>query len=135
VLLTFSKNVSVGETDAKFEAVLLTYFNKFPMKHYCEQWIHDWCQLNGWTELYIERSQYWAFPPGAVMPEPIPPKVLRLIKAEKGLSPSEKWWSISAVILTLIAAISSYLLKCPMPIVFAFAFGAITVALMEIEEN
>ena len=53
------------------------------MKHYCEEWVKDWCFENGWTDLYVERCHYWAFPPGAVMPEPIPPRVLRLIKAEK----------------------------------------------------
>jgi hypothetical protein len=46
------------------------------------------------------------------MPEPIPPKVLRLIKAEKGLSPSEKWWSISqwlgAMLALMGAAYLSY---------------------------
>jgi|SRR3712207_2165629 len=104
------------------------------IKHFCEEWLHEWCHLNGWTDLYIERSQYWAFPPGAVMPEPIPPRALRLIKAEKGLSASERWWSVSAVIVALIAASVSFLLQCPVPMMFAFAFGAITVALLEVED-
>lgn len=105
------------------------------MKHYSEEWINEWCQLNGWTELYIERSQYWAFPPGAVMPEPIPPQVLKLIKAERGLCGEERFLSIAAVVVTVTAAILSYCLKSPMPMVLAFAFGAITVALLEVEEN
>ncbi len=104
------------------------------MKHYCDEWIKDWCQENGWTDLVIERSHYWAFPPGGVIPEPIPPQVLRLIKAKKGLSKAEQWWSISGVIVSLIAAILSYFLKSPMPLVFAFAFGALTVALLEVED-
>jgi hypothetical protein len=105
------------------------------MKHYCEEWVQDWCFENGWTDLYVERCHYWAFPPGAVMPEPIPPRVLRLIKAQKGLSGDERFLSISAVVVTVVAAILSYLLQSPMPIVLAFAFGAVTVALLEVEDN
>ena len=77
---------------------------------------------------------YWAFPPGAVIPEPIPSNILRSIKAEKGLCAEEKVWIISATVLTLMAATLSYLLKCPMPLVFAFAFAAITVAQLEVED-
>ena len=105
------------------------------MKHYCDEWIKEWCHENGWTDLFVERNDnYWAFPPGAVMPEPIPPKVLRFIKAEKGLTFEERWLSISAVIGTIVAIVSTYLLKCPMPLVFAFAFDAVTVAQLEIED-
>ncbi len=54
------------------------------MKHYSDEWIEEWCQENGWTDLFVERSNsYWAFPPGAVMPEPIPAQALRVIKAKK----------------------------------------------------
>ncbi len=104
------------------------------MNHYCEDWIQDWCQENGWTDLIIEGSQYWAFPPGAVMPEPIPTKVLRLIKVEKGLSTSEKIWSMAGIIVSVMGVILTYLMKSPMPLVLAFAFGAITVALLEVED-
>ncbi len=114
---------------------LLNQISSLKMKHYCETWIEEWCQENGWTDLFIERyNNYWAFPPGAVIPEPIPYKVLRLIKAEKGFTPQERFWSISALICTVLAVISTYLLKCPMPLVFAFAFDAITMAQLEVEE-
>lgn len=105
------------------------------MKHYSEQWLDEWCVENGWTDLYIERDQYWAFPPGAFMPEPIPPKALKLIKAEKGLCGEEKLWSITAAIMTIIATLLTYFLKSPMPMVLAFAFDAITVGLLEVEDN
>lgn len=104
------------------------------MKHFSEDWLQEWCQENGWTDLYVERYNYWAFPPGAVMPEPIPTKALRLIKADKGMCFSEKAWSIAAVIVTFLAAVVSYVCKCPMPLVFAFAFCAVTVARLEVEE-
>ncbi|MGK7876962.1 MAG: hypothetical protein AB4426_27830 [Xenococcaceae cyanobacterium] len=105
------------------------------MKHYCDEWIKEWCEENGWTDLSIEcYNNYWAFPPGAVMPEPISPKTLRLIKTEKGLCFEEKLWLISAWIVTLIAVIVSYCMKSPMPLVFAFAFDAITTAQLEVED-
>ncbi|HEY9649533.1 MAG TPA: hypothetical protein V6C95_02640 [Coleofasciculaceae cyanobacterium] len=105
------------------------------MKHYCDEWIYEWCNENGWTDVVFEHSNYWAFPPGAVIPEPIPPDVLRLIKAEKGLSVSERGLSISAVIVAGIAAILSYILNCPMPLVLAFAFCAIAVGLLEDDDR
>jgi hypothetical protein len=105
------------------------------IKHYCTEWITEWCQNNGWTDLFIERHQYWAFPPGAVIPEPIPPDVLSLIKEEKGQSTQEKGWSIAAVVVSVMAIVLSYVLQSPMPIVLAFGFAAITVALLEVEEK
>ena len=105
------------------------------MKHYCDAWINEWCEENGWTDLFIERyNNYWAFPPGAVIPEPIPPKTLRLIKSEKGLCYEERLWLIAAAIVTLTAVILTYFLKSPMPLVFAFAFDAITAAQLEVED-
>ncbi|MBD1923415.1 hypothetical protein H6F77_20410 [Microcoleus sp. FACHB-831] len=105
------------------------------MNHFCDEWIKDWCQENGWTDLFMERrNNYWAFPPGAVMPEPIPSKVLRTIKTEKGLSYGEKVLSISAVSIAIAAAFFSYFLKCPLPLVFAFVFCAVTVGLLEVED-
>ena len=67
------------------------------------------------------------------MPEPIPQKVMRLIKMEKGLSSNEQSWLIAATVVSAIAIISSYLLMCPMPIVLAFGFDAFTFANMECE--
>ncbi|WP_013322421.1 hypothetical protein [Gloeothece verrucosa] len=105
------------------------------MKHYCDQWIEEWCQNNGWTDLVVGGyNQYWAFPPHAVMPEPIPSKVLRLIKAEKGLCIEEKAWLSLLSVVSVGAIILSFLLKSPMPLVLAFAFDAIAVAKLEVED-
>ena len=104
------------------------------MKHFADEWIKEWCEDNGWTDLVIERNLYWAFPPGAVMPEPIPSGSLRMIKYNKGLCREEKLWLSAAGIMAISAAIISLFLKCPMPLVFAFAFDAITVAQLEVEE-
>ncbi|MBE9073159.1 hypothetical protein [Microcystis sp. LEGE 08355] len=104
------------------------------MKHFHEPWIQEWCQENGWTELFLERySNYWAFPPNAVMPEPIPTKVLQKIKRQKGLSPAEKLWLGVAIGLTVTALILCVIFACPMPIVLAFAFDAVTAARLEVE--
>ncbi len=105
------------------------------MKHFCDDWIREWCDDNGWTDLFIESyNNYWAFPPGAVIPEPIPEDALRVIKMTKGLCNEEKAWLMWAIMLSIVGVVSSYLLKSPMPIVFAFAFDAITAAQLEVEE-
>ena len=105
------------------------------MKHFEDSWIQEWCDNNGWTELFRERyNHYWAFPPNAVMPEPIPQKVLRVIKAEKGLSSEEQLWLSIATGVSAIAIMLCYFLANPMPIVLAFAFDAITVAQLETED-
>lgn len=104
------------------------------MKHFADEWVQEWCEENGWTDVFMERKDhYWAFPPGCVMPEPIPSEALYGIKAQKGLCSEEKRWLVAATGVSIFSAVLSILLKCPMPIVFAFGFGAITVAKLEVE--
>jgi hypothetical protein len=105
------------------------------MIHYSPQWIQDWCNDNGWTDWFLERSRYWAFPPNAVMPVPIPADALRTIKAQKGLCAEEKIWCFSAVFSAVSGVLLSYFLASPMPAVAAFAFCAITVARMEDDDQ
>jgi hypothetical protein len=113
----------------------MTFFLKpWTMNHYCEQWIADWCQDNGWTDWFMERSSYWAFPPQAVMPVPIPTQALRAIKAEKGMSADERVWCLAAVFGTVVGIASGYFMSSPMPLVLAFIFCAIVVARMDDEE-
>lgn len=105
------------------------------MDHYCYTWIENWCQENGWTDLFVrERNEYWAFPPNAVMPLPIPTQTMRLIKTENGLSLNERWWCFAAIASTLIGLTSSYFFQSPMPLVTAFAFCATIVARLEVED-
>lgn len=103
------------------------------MKHFCDDWIKEWCQDNGWTDLFVERFDYWAFPPHAVMPLPIPKETLIQIKAEKGFSQEERMWLGWAIAISISGMISSYLLNCPMPLVFAFAFTSIIVGNFELD--
>ena len=35
-----------------------------------------WCERHGWTEPFYQDGQWYAFPPGAVMPLAIPPSFL-----------------------------------------------------------
>lgn len=89
---------------------------------------------NGWTDLFLRaRDEYWAFPPHAVMPLPIPNQALQVIKQQKGLSRDEKVWSAIAIGTTLLTGLLSYLSASPMPLVAAFAFCAIIVAQLEPE--
>lgn len=106
------------------------------MRHYCDEWIQEWCDSNGWTEpSLVTTNFYWAFPPNAVMPEPIPTEILKLIKAEKGLTADEKKWLGAAVLFSFICAVVSIFWRCPIPLVMAFAFSAITVARLDVEEQ
>lgn len=105
------------------------------MNHFKDAWIQEWCDNNGWTDLFRERyNSYWAFPPQAVMPEPIPCKVLRTIKAEKGMSGDEQLWLSVGVGISLFAIALCYFLHNPMPAVLAFGFDAMTVAQLEVED-
>jgi hypothetical protein len=103
------------------------------MNHYSVQWIEEWCQDNGWTDLFLECSQYWAFPPQAVMPVPIPTKVLRSIKAQRGMCREERIWCAATVASAVMAAAATLLLASPMPLIASFAFCAVTFARMEEE--
>lgn len=106
------------------------------MRHFQDEWIQEWCQENGWTDFSKEcYGHYWAFPPGAVMPEPIPSHVLKAIKDQKGLIISEKLWSGIAVGLTIGAILWSVFYPTPVPLVLAFACDALIVASLEIEDS
>lgn len=105
------------------------------MRHYCDDWIHEWCDDNGWTEPVMNPiNTYWAFPPNAVMPEPIPFTTLRMIKAQKGLTPQESGWVTAAIAISALCMGLSYWLNCPMPLLAGFAFAAFVVASLEVEE-
>ncbi len=103
------------------------------MKHFSEDWLTEWCQDNGWTDLFWESPDYWAFPPNGVMPLPIPKEVLIKIKAEKGFSRDEKKWLFSTISVSLIASTLSIILSSPMPLVLAFSFCAIVFANLDLD--
>lgn len=103
------------------------------IRHFSEDWIREWCNENGWTDLFLNRRDYWAFPPNAVMPLPIPKETLLQIKAEKGFCHEEKIWVAIALLITMVAGISTYIFSCPMPLVGAFALCALVVGNFDLD--
>lgn len=103
------------------------------MNKYSMEWINEWCSDNGWTDPFQERKEYWAFPPCAVMPLPIPHEALQVIKAKKGLSPEEKGWSVLAWSVAVICAVMGVWAETPMPFVAAFAVCAVIFGMMDDE--
>jgi hypothetical protein len=104
------------------------------MNRYCITWIEDWCHSNGWTDLFtVKKNEYWAFPPQAVMPLPIPLEVLAVIKRQYGMSTDERKWCATAIGATAIASLISYFSHSPMPLIAAFGFSAVIVANLDAE--
>ncbi|MGK7888775.1 MAG: hypothetical protein AB4042_05530 [Leptolyngbyaceae cyanobacterium] len=105
------------------------------MKHYCDEWIREWCDANGWTDPVMNPlNHYWAFPPGGVMPVPIPSDTLQSIKAEKGLSNQEQVWTWAALVFGVAAVCLSCVMRSPMPLVAVFAFTTMVVAALDVDE-
>lgn len=98
---------------------------------YSYHWIQDWCQENGWTDLFVERQSFWAFPPGAVIPEPIPGNVLVDLKRVHGYSPIERNSFALIMAIALLAGGSSFWTHSPFPLVVAFCLASLVVAWLE----
>jgi hypothetical protein len=98
---------------------------------YSYHWIQDWCQENGWTDLFVERQSFWAFPPGAVIPEPIPGDVLVALKRVHGYSPIERNSFGLIVAIALLASAVSLWSHSPFPLVVAFCLASLVVAWLE----
>jgi hypothetical protein len=104
------------------------------MLRYSQEFAKAWCQEQGWTDFFTEQYRYWAFPPGAVMPLPLPNQALQLVSTQKALSRQEKLVYGASIACTLIVALATYWLKSPMPLTFGFVFCAIAVAVIEDED-
>jgi hypothetical protein len=59
---------------------------------------------------------------------------LKLIKQKNGATSEEILISVIAVFITFLCISWAFICKSPMPLVVAFAFDAVTVAQLEIEE-
>jgi hypothetical protein len=101
------------------------------MKQYAYSWVVRWCAENGWTDLFIERYRYWAFPPGAVMPQPIPSQVLQCLHDEHGSSPIEQRWYGAMLAASAIGGLLSCWSHCPLPLLAGFGICAMAVAYLE----
>lgn len=36
-----------------------------------ENQAQKWCESNGWTDMFIQSGEFYAFPPSAVIPQPL----------------------------------------------------------------
>lgn len=84
--------------------------------------VRRWCQQHGWTDEFIQERQFYAFPPHAVMPLPVPQSALnrptRAGRIWKTLQTSwmsliSIWIGMSLVMagLTLVVTVGLLILK------------------------
>lgn len=106
--------------------------NRYPCK-IAYDLIEQWCQTNGWTDIFFEHYRYWAFPPHAVMPLPVPIQSSADLRPRE-LSPLARRLNALAIFVALAAIPLSYFSQSPMPLVFAFLAGAIAVGLQDEED-
>lgn len=38
--------------------------------------VQNWCNENDWTDLFVQQERFYAFPPSAVIPLPVPTEVI-----------------------------------------------------------
>ncbi|MCG9893082.1 MAG: hypothetical protein MH252_18665 [Thermosynechococcaceae cyanobacterium MS004] len=97
------------------------------------QYLQHWCQEQGWTDLFIEHRQFWAFPPGSFMPVPVPRSAIERFYDKHTLSPQAKILSLAVLVLALGAIAWTALTLSPIPLLLGFACCAIAVGLQEPE--
>jgi hypothetical protein len=103
------------------------------MPRVLHQYIQQWCQENGWTDLFVEQRQFWAFPPNAVLPVPVPTQALKGFYAEREMTPQVGLLNLSALGAALGAVFLTVFTLSPVPLLAAFGCCAIAVALLEEE--
>lgn len=105
------------------------------MRYFCDVWIEEWCEVNGWMDLFMERfNYYWVFFFGVVMLEFIFGKIFWVIKLEKGFCEEEKVWLIVVVVVFVLAIGFVFLFKNFMFVVLVFVFDVVIVGCLEMEE-
>ncbi|MGB7415704.1 MAG: hypothetical protein WA902_15975, partial [Thermosynechococcaceae cyanobacterium] len=91
--------------------------------------VMGWCQEHGWSDLFVDHHQYWAFPPGAVMPLPLPSTVYQEFKGQDRSDCLTVLYGLLSV--SAAAILMSLQQQSPMPAVFAFCLCALGVASFE----
>jgi hypothetical protein len=104
------------------------------MVKYSQEFAIAWCQENGWTDFFTAQYRYWAFPPGAVMPLPLPAPALQILSTPKVLTAKEKLAYGIASVAGLVAISGTYWMNSPMPLVLGFTICAIAFAAID-DEN
>lgn len=92
-------------------------------------YVMGWCQAHGWSDLFVDHHRYWAFPPGAVMPLPVPSTVFQAFKGQE--RPERMKVIYGLLSLSAAAIFMSLQQQSPMPVVFAFSICALGVASFE----
>lgn len=80
---------------------------------------------------FIEQYQYWAFPPGGVMPLPLPTEGLQFIELPVALSAQQRRLQILALAIALITMGLSGWLQSLFPLVIGFSCCALLMAAQE----
>ena len=95
------------------------------------RYLNQWCQEHGWTDLFVERYQFWAFPPGGVLPLPLPHAAIEGFYAQQATT-QKHWFCYGlSVVSTLIAIPLAIASQSPMPLLAAFACAAIAVGMLD----
>ncbi|MGB8698069.1 MAG: hypothetical protein WCD18_01510 [Thermosynechococcaceae cyanobacterium] len=97
------------------------------------QYIQQWCQEHGWTDLFYEQSQFWAFPPGSVLPLPVPSDAIEAFYTHRELSWPFRLISTASIGVALGAMLLTVSTLSPIPLLTAFGLCAIAVATLEEE--
>lgn len=62
--------------------------------------VQRWCRLHHWTDLFLHDRQFYAFPPQAVIPLPLPAAAVNLSRStEIGKTLQQGWFSLVAVVI------------------------------------
>jgi hypothetical protein len=101
------------------------------MSRVLHQYIQQWCQAHGWTDLFVEQRQFWAFPPGSVLPVPVPTYALEGFYSAYEMTPQVGLLNLSSMGVTLGAVLLTVVTLSPVPLLVAFGYCAIAVALLE----
>jgi len=65
--------------------------------------IQKWCKNSGWTDLFVQEGQFYAFPPGAVIPLPVPTEAIKLAKTLREIMAD----NLKKILLIIVHFISS----------------------------
>jgi hypothetical protein len=95
-------------------------------------YLQRWCQEHGWTDLFMDQCQFWAFPPGAVLPLPIPAYAFEGFHSTGAPSARSGWLlNAMAIVCTIVGIVLTTITFSPIPLLAAFAVSAAAVALVE----
>lgn len=81
--------------------------------------------------MFIEQRQFWAFPPGSVLPVPVPTHAIEGFYSTREMLPQVGLLNLFSVGVTLGAVLLTVVTLSPVPLLLAFGCCAIAVAILE----